>query len=65
MIDDERLKEVLWSISLSDHMGDVQEAVEPILKYFGVTDDVDYGNLNSLLEGEKLYPEYAKKDCEE
>ena len=28
--------EVLWSIALSDHLGDVAEAIEPTLKHFGM-----------------------------
>ena len=31
---DEELIEVLWSISLSENLGDVAEAIEPILKHF-------------------------------
>ena len=35
-MNDEKLIEVLWSIALSDHLGDVAEAIEPILKHFGM-----------------------------
>ena len=35
-MNDEKLIEALWSIALSDHLGDVAEAIEPILKHFGM-----------------------------
>lgn len=61
MITDDQLKEVLWQICLSDHLGDVCEAIEPILEHFGLA-------LNGLeairaeMETKGLQPEWAKED---
>jgi uncharacterized tellurite resistance protein B-like protein len=35
-VSEEQLLEMLWDIALSDHMGDVAGAVEPLAKHFGV-----------------------------
>ena len=60
-MNDEKLIEVLWSIALSDHLGDVAEAIEPILKQFGMR----VMSLDALLDEMKkrdLMPDYARED---
>ena len=60
-MNDEKLIEVLWSIALSDHLGDVAEAIEPILKHFGMR----VMSLDALLdemEKRDLMPDYARDD---
>lgn len=53
--------EVLWSLALSDHLGDVAEAIAPILKSFGM----EAMSLDALLAEMKkrdLIPDYARED---
>jgi hypothetical protein len=60
-MNDEKLIEVLWSIALSDHLGDVAEAIEPILKHFGMR----VMSLDALLDEMQkrdLMPDYARED---
>lgn len=64
MITDEHLKEVLWRVCLSDHIGDVCGAIKPILDHFGLGHD----GLEEILDGMKskgLEPEWAKENEDE
>lgn len=58
---DEELIEVLWSISLSENLGDVAEAIEPILKHF-VINVMSLPQLHDELVKRNLMPDYAKED---
>ena len=61
MIDDEKLVRVLWGLALSDHLGDVSEAIEPIRRHFGLRAE----SLDALLGEMKkrdLVPDYARED---
>ena len=58
---DADLIEVLWSISLSENLGDVAEAIEPILKKFGVP-VLALPALNKELQRRDLRPDYARED---
>jgi hypothetical protein len=58
---DEELIEVLWSISMSDHLGDVAEAIEPILGKFGLS-VMGLSDLHQELKKRDLMPDYARAD---
>jgi len=58
---DEELIEVLWSISLSDHLGDVAEAIAPILKKFGIP-VMSLPALHGELKKRDLRPDWALDD---
>tara|TARA_R110000823_G_C15710805_1_gene477531 strand:- start:330 stop:515 length:186 start_codon:yes stop_codon:yes gene_type:complete len=60
-MNDEKLIEVLWSIALSDHLGDVAEAIEPILKHFGMR-VMSLDALLNEMEKRDLMPDYARDD---
>lgn len=60
-IQDTDLVDVLWSLSLSDHLGDVAEAIKPILTYFGIK-TVSLEQLNDELKKRDLRPDYARLD---
>ena len=58
---DEELIEVLWSISLSDHLGDVAEAIAPIQKKFGIP-VMSLPALHEEVKKRDLRPDYARED---
>lgn len=58
---DEKLIATLWSISLSENLGDVAEAIEPILEYFGI-EVMSLPQLHDELVKRNLMPDYAKED---
>ena len=60
-MNDEKLIEVLWSLALSDHLGDVAEAIEPILKHFGMK-VMSLDNLLDEMKKRDLMPDYARED---
>lgn len=51
--------EVLWSLSLSENLGDVAEAIDPILKKFNLP-TLALPALNDELERRGLVPDWAK-----
>jgi|688.fasta_scaffold430586_2 hypothetical protein len=53
--------EVLWSISLSDHLGDVAEAIAPILKQYGLP-VMSLPALHEELKKRDLRPQWARED---
>lgn len=59
-IPEEEIKEVLWGIALSDHLGDVADAIEPILKRMGIP-LVGTENLLEELKQRGLAPKWAKE----
>ena len=62
-ITEEDLKKVMWSLALSDHMGDALEAASPIFEAFGIKywDFCDQNELLTLLQERELQPEHAKR----
>ena len=60
-ISDEDLKNVLWSIALSDHMGDVAEAITPLLAHFGL-EETSLSQLLDALVRRDLIPDYARQN---
>lgn len=58
---DEELIEVLWSISLSDHLGDVAESIGPILKKFNLP-TLSLPALHDELVKRNLRPKWARED---
>ena len=61
MITDEDLKDVLWGISLSDHLGDVARSLKPILKHFGM-EMMSLDALHDEMKKRDLLPQYARDD---
>lgn len=64
-IDDEVLKEVIWSVCLSDHMGDVSSAIEPILNVMGLPTVLTFDELIEVIRKRKLQPTHALEDEEQ
>lgn len=58
-MNDKQLIEVLWSVALSDHMGDVAEAVEPILKHLGLP-SVALEDLIDEMRKRDMIPDYHR-----
>ncbi len=56
---DDQLIEILWSICLSDHLGDVEEAIAPILKHFAITKS-GLENIREEMKDRGIIPEWAK-----
>ena len=65
---DEQLAQVICSLSLSDHIGDAWEAVEPIMEHLGLDfedircdyDVTDFNNLCATLDAKGILPESYK-----
>jgi len=57
----EELIKVLWSISLSENLGDVAEAMEPILDHFKIK-VMSLSRLHDELVKRNMMPDYAKED---
>lgn len=60
-MDKDELIEVLWSITLSDHMGDVLDAINPIIKNLGLVNG-SLDDIRTQMISYKLLPDYAKDD---
>lgn len=58
---DESVIEMLWDLSLSDHLGDVAEAITPILKRFGLP-TLSLPALHEELKKRDLRPDSARED---
>lgn len=59
---DKQLREVLWNIALSDHLGDVADAIRPICRHFGIRKEMCLEELMDEMTKRKLEPNWAKDD---
>jgi len=62
--EEETIKEMLWSLALSDHVGDVSESIAPLLAAFNINRvfSIYGGDLVDELRRLGLQPEYAKEN---
>jgi hypothetical protein len=58
-MEDEKLLEVLWRLALSDHLGDVAEAIKPIVTHFKM-ESTSLDHLRDEMKRLNILPDYAR-----